>query len=77
MISANSVYAIAFVDRENVLATANMSLAYDADGMPVAHAEDGYNLEAAQFDARSHCGRRFSIRAFFARHAIESGAQLR
>ncbi|KVA41111.1 hypothetical protein WI61_16720 [Burkholderia cepacia] len=77
VISANSGYAIAFVDGENVLAMANTLLAYDADGLPVAQAEDGYNLEAASFDARSRCGRRFSIRAFFARHDIEPGAELR
>lgn len=77
VISASSGDTVAFVDGENVLAMANTSLAYDADGMPVAQAEDGYNLEAASFDARSRCGRRLSIRAFFAAHDIEQDEELR
>lgn len=77
VICANSGNSVAFVDGENVLAMANTSLAYDADGIPVAQAEHGYNLEAASFDAGSRCGRRFSIRAFFATEEIEGGTELR
>ncbi|CAB3725807.1 SET domain-containing protein [Paraburkholderia rhynchosiae] len=77
VISANSGNSVAFVDGENVLAMANTSLAYDADGTPVAQADDGYNIEAASFDARSRCGRRSSIRAFFAIDDIEVGSELR
>ncbi|MFM0358849.1 type III effector protein [Paraburkholderia nemoris] len=78
VLSANSDNAVAFIDGENILAMANTSLAYDAEGAPVAQADDdGYNMEALTFDASSRCGRHFSIRAFFARREIEPGAELR
>jgi hypothetical protein len=79
VLSANSGNAVAFIDGENILAMANTSLSYDADGIPVAQADDddGYNMEALTFDASSRCGRHFSIRAFFARRDIEPGAELR
>lgn len=77
VISASSGNSVAFVDGENVLAMANTTLAYDADGVPVVQADGGYNLEAAPFNAKSRCGRRFSIRAFFATQDIELGAELR
>jgi hypothetical protein len=78
VLSANSGDSVAFIDGENILAMANTSLAYDAEGVPVAQADDdGYNMEAQTFDASSRCGRHFSIRAFFARRDIGPGAELR
>ena len=70
--------SVTFVDGENILAMANTSLAYNADGKAVCQADDrGYNMEARTFHASSYCGRQFSIRAFFASQAIASGTELR
>jgi hypothetical protein len=77
ILSAVSGGHFAWVDGENILAMANTRLAYDADGLPVGQAGEGYNMKAVRFHVVSDCGRRFSIGAFFATEDIEAGTELR
>jgi hypothetical protein len=77
ILSAVSDDEFGFVDGENILAMANTRLAYDAQGLPIAQAEAGYNMKAVRFHAISRCGRRFSIGAFFAAGDVAKGAELR
>ena len=77
ILSAVSGKDFAFVDGENILAMANTRLAYDADGLPVAQADEGYNMKAVRFHVISACGRRFSIGAMFAAQDVEAGTELR
>jgi hypothetical protein len=77
ILSAVSGADFAFVDGENILAMANTRLAYDADGLPVAQAGEGYNMKAVRFHVISACGRRFSIGAMFATEDVEAGTELR
>jgi hypothetical protein len=77
ILSAVSAENFAFVDGENILAMANTRLAYDAAGLPVAQAADGYNMTAARFHVIAEGGRRFSIGAFFAAGDVEAGTELR
>lgn len=65
-----------WIDGENILAMANTVFAYEGD-RPDHQAESGYNMEAAVFQAASHCGRRFAIRAFFTTEQIAAGTELR
>ena len=65
-----------WVDGENILAMANTIFTYER-GEADRQAESGYNMEAAVFEATSRCGRRFSIRAFFATERVAAGAELR
>ena len=65
-----------WVDGENILAMANTVFAYTGNE-PDRQAEAGYNMEAAVFPAASRCGRRFSIRAFFATEPVAAGTELR
>ncbi|MGD7412550.1 type III effector protein, partial [Ralstonia pseudosolanacearum] len=64
------------VDGENILAMANTVFAYEGEHA-VSQAADGYNMEAAVFQATTRCGRRFAIRAFFATEAVPAGDELR
>jgi len=77
ILSAVSGANFAWVDGENILAMANTRLAYDAEGLPVAQAGEGYNMKAVRFHVLSACGRRFSIGALFAAEDVEAGTELR
>lgn len=77
VLSAASGDQFCFIDGENSLAMANTRLAYDAQGLPVAQAETGYNIKPVRFHAVARDGRRFSIGAFFALHDMEEGVELR
>jgi hypothetical protein len=77
ILSAVSDGHFAWVDGENILAMANTRLVYDADGLPVGQAGEGYNMKAVRFHVVSDCGRRFSIGAFFAAEDVEAGTELR
>jgi hypothetical protein len=77
ILSAVSGANFAWVDGENILAMANTRLAYDAEGLPVAQAGEGYNMKAVRFHVISACGRRFSIGALFVAEDVEAGTELR
>jgi hypothetical protein len=77
VLSAVSGENFAFVDGENILAMANTRLDYDADGLPVAQAGEGYNMKAVRFHVIAEGGRRFSIGAFFAAVDVAAGTELR
>ena len=77
ILSAVSGENVAFVDGENILAMANTRLAYDAGGLPVAQAGEGYNLKVVRFHVIAEGGRRFSIGAFFAAEDVAAGTELR
>lgn len=77
ILSAVSGEHLAFVDGENILAMANTRLAYDAGGLPVAQAGEGYNLKVVRFHVIAEGGRRFSIGAFFAAEDVAAGTELR
>jgi hypothetical protein len=77
ILSAVSGGNFAFVDGENILAMANTRLAYDAAGLPVAQAGDGYNMTVARFHVIAEGGRRFSIGAFFAAGDVAADTELR
>ncbi|AXW64108.1 type III effector protein (plasmid) [Ralstonia solanacearum] len=64
------------VDGENILAMANTVFAYEGE-RAVSQADDGYNMEAAVFQATTRCGRRLAIRAFFAIETVQAGDELR
>lgn len=77
ILSAVSGENFAFVDGENILAMANTRLDYDAGGLPVAQAGEGYNLKVVRFHVIAEGGRRFSIGAFFAAEDVAAGTELR
>ncbi|KHK49862.1 type III effector protein [Ralstonia sp. A12] len=76
VLSASAGSVESWIDGENILAMANTVFAYEGD-RPDRQAASGYNMEAAVFPGGSRCGRRFSIRAFFATECVAAGTELR
>lgn len=65
------------INGEGLIALANTLFVLDADGKPCGHPAQGYNMEAAQFEARFSHGWRLPIPAFFTTEDVPAGTELR
>lgn len=65
------------INGEGLLSLANTLFVLDADGKPIGHPEAGYNMEAAQFEARFDHGWRLRLPAFFTTEDVPAGSELR
>ncbi len=65
------------INGEGLIALANTLFVLDADGKPCGHPAEGYNMEAAQFDARFNHGWNLRIPAFFTTTDVLAGEELR